>query len=514
MRKWKRCVPAAVLMLAAMAAVMLTFTVRAEESDDGRIPERVYFGTISGGGLTEDEAIEEIEAYVDQLKDTAVTLRAGQNTLQTTAGELGLYWSNPEIVEEAADLGKSGNLIVRYKAMKDLEHEDKVYTIGFAVDAEKVTGVLEAGLKTLNKDAVNTGLKREGKEFIVVPGVQGVSVKVQESAAAIEEYFTTLWNETDTEIDLVAEIVEPKGTAEELSKVKDVLGTYNTSFKGSAAGRVANVTNGANKINGSVVYPGDQFSVYEMTSPYTPENGYELAGAYENGQTVESYGGGMCQVSTTLYNAAIRAELEITERAAHSMTVSYVDPSADAAIAGTYKDLKFVNNTDAPIYIEGYTSGTVIYFTIYGHETRDKNRQVSFVSEIIESTDPGTEFKKVSEPVGVVRKKQGIHMGIKAQLWKIVTVDGEEVSREVFNKSTYNPSKAIYEIGVSSSNPAAVAAINAAIATNDLAAIKAAAAAWSDEALAAQQPAAPEDPNAGTGEPNGGSTDPNGGGEH
>ena len=85
MRKWKRCVPAAVLMLAAMAAVMLTVTVRAEESDDGRIPERVYFGTISGGGLTEDEAIEEIEAYVDQLKDTAVTLRAGQNTLQTTA---------------------------------------------------------------------------------------------------------------------------------------------------------------------------------------------------------------------------------------------------------------------------------------------------------------------------------------------------------------------------------------------------------------------------------------------
>lgn len=514
MKKWRRYVPAGMMMLVVAAAVMLTFTVKAEKTDDGVIPDRVYFGTISGGGLTEAEATEQIEAYIDQLKETTVTLKAGENALQTTAGELGLSWSNPEIVKEAAGLGKSGNLIVRYKAMKDLEHEDMVYTIGFAVDSEKVNGVLEAGLEKLNKKAVDTGLKREGKEFIVVPGVQGVSVNVQESVTVIEEYFTTLWNETDTEIDLVAEVVEPRGSEEELSKVKDVLGTYNTSFKGSAAGRVANVTNGARKINGTVVYPGDQFSVYEMTSPYTPENGYELAGAYENGQTVESYGGGMCQVSTTLYNAAIRAELEITERAAHSMTVSYVDPSADAAIAGTYKDLKFVNNTDAPIYIEGYTSGTVIYFTIYGHETRDKNRQVSFVSEIIESTDPGTVFKKVSEPVGVVRKKQGVHMGIKAQLWKIVTVNGEEVSREVFNKSTYNPSKAIYEVGVSSSNPAAVAAINAALATNDLATIKAAAAAWNDEAQAAQQPSAPEDPNAGTGETNGGSTDPNGGGEH
>ena len=92
-------------------------------------------------------------------------------------------------------------------------------------------------------------------------------------------------------------------------------------------------------------------------------------GVIETGY-VQSYGGGVCQVSTTLYNAVLKAELEVTQRSNHSMIVTYVKPSMDAAIAGDYKDLKFVNNLDAPIYIEGYTVGKDIYFNIYGQETR------------------------------------------------------------------------------------------------------------------------------------------------
>lgn len=492
MKKCKRYLPVAVLVLVMAAAIVLTFPVKAQETEDDTIPERVYFGAISGGGLSREEAIEEIEAYVEQLGNTRITLTAGENTLETTAGALGLSWSNPEIVEEAAGLGKSGNLIVRYKAMKDLEHEDKVYTIGFSVDSMKIAGLLEDNLEILNTEAVDAGLKREDGEFIIIPGSQGVTVNVEDSVKAVEEYFTTLWKEEAASVELVAEVVEPRGTEEELSKVKDVLGSFHTDFSDSSAGRVNNVTNGANRINGSVIYPGEQFSVAATVGPFTAENGYELAGAYENGQTVESYGGGICQVSTTLYNAVIRAELEIVERFAHSMIVSYVDPSADAAIAGDYKDLKFVNNTDAPIYIEGYTSGRVIYFNVFGHETRDANREVSFVSETTSSTDPGMEFKAVDAPVGSITKVQGSHTGKTAKLWKIVTVNGEEVSREEFNNSTYRPSPAIFEVGVTSANPEAVNAMNAAIATQDEATIQAAAAAWNDAALAAAAQAAAE----------------------
>ena len=162
-----------------------------------------------------------------------------------------------------------------------------------------------------------------------------------------------------------------------MERIKDVLGTYTTDYGSSPYGRKVNVVNGASKINGSVVYPGETFSVYKTVSPFTAENGYALAGSYENGQTVQTYGGGICQVSTTLYNAVIRAELKIKERHPHSMTVHYVPRSADAAIAGTYKDMKFENQYDFPIYIEGRANGSAITFTVYGEKTNPE-RTVEF----------------------------------------------------------------------------------------------------------------------------------------
>ena len=116
-----------------------------------------------------------------------------------------------------------------------------------------------------------------------------------------------------------------------------------------------------------------------------------MAGAYENGQVVESVGGGVCQVATTLYNAVIRAELEVSMRYNHSMIVNYVPASSDAAIAGTYKDFRFVNNYDTPIYIEGYCSGGIVTFVVYGKETRDADREVSFNSVTLSEEDPAIE---------------------------------------------------------------------------------------------------------------------------
>ena len=200
-----------------------------------------------------------------------------------------------------------------------------------------------------------------------------------------------LWQLAYTEF-YFTDVPWPDFTKEELAKVKDLLGSYTTNYSTSSAGRCANISVAAGKINGTVLYPGEEFSVGQTIGPLTAAGGYELAGAYENGQTVQSYGGGVCQVSTTLYNAVLKAELEVTQRSNHSMIVTYVKPSMDAAIAGDYKDLKFVNNLDAPIYIEGYTVGKDIYFNIYGQETRPSNRKVTYESEVVSEEDPGTQF--------------------------------------------------------------------------------------------------------------------------
>ncbi len=487
MKSWKKYLSIAGAVFVLALAAIVTVPVNAETDETSTIPQRVYFGEVSVGGMTQEEAKAAVEEYISGKLSQTITLQAGKNTVQVPASQFGISWGNPEIAEEAAGLGKSGNLITRYKAMKDLENEDKVYELSYEADEAMISQVLESNAQTLNTEAKDGGLTRENGNFTVVPGSQGVSINIENSKEILEKYFSSEWKGASSgTVELAADVVEPRGSEEELGKVKDLLGGFHTSYSSSGAGRSKNVENGASLINGSVVYPGDTFSVYEAVSPFDAEHGYELAGSYENGTTVETYGGGICQVSTTLYNAVIRAELEIAERFNHSMIVSYVDPSADAAIAGTYKDLKFVNNTDAPIYIEGYTEGRQLYFNVFGEETRPANREVSFVSETLSTTEPGTQYQASSgHAIGYMSQKQSSHTGYTAQLWKVVTVDGVEKSREIFNNSTYKASPRIVVVGTASANPEAVNAMNAAIGTQNEGAISAAAAQWNDAALAA-----------------------------
>ena len=248
-------------------------------------------------------------------------------------------------------------------------------------------------------------------------------------------------------------------------------------------------------INGTTVYPGEEFSTYETVSPFSTENGYYMAGSYLNGQVVDSLGGGICQVSTTLYNAVLLAELEVTERHNHSMIVTYVDPSADAAIAeSSGKDFKFVNNTDAPIYIEGYTTDDKqIFFTIYGMETRDSSRQVSYESEVTSRTYPDTEviYTDPAAPIGSI-SVQSAHVGYKANLWKVVTENGQEISREMVNSSSYKMVPRYATVGVATADPNAYNQIMEAVATNNIDHVKGVAAALAATASPpAETPSAP-----------------------
>ncbi len=146
-------------------------------------------------------------------------------------------------------------------------------------------------------------------------------------------------------------------------------------------------------------------------------------------------------MSTTLYNAVLKAELEITERSPHSMVVSYVKPSMDAAIAGDYKDFKFKNDTSVPVYIQGGTYGSTIYFTIYGEETRSPDRTVRFESEVTDTIQPGADkvtFDK-TKPESYMTVTQEAHIGYKAKLWKIVKENGKETKTQI-NSSTYSAS--------------------------------------------------------------------------
>lgn len=474
MKKWS--------VMVRMALVASAFIVMPVQAKDGKIENGIYVDDIDISGMTKDEAEAEIEAYVATFGAAQITLHAPEEgEIIASAADLGLQWGNREILEEAASFGRDGDVLQCYKELRDLEFRNKVYRVNFDFDKDKIRTLIEENAGQYDQEAINASLKKTEDGFEVTAGQTGYVVDRDGTAESVYEYLTGEWAGGACDLDLLVETQEPQGKTEDLEKVKDVLGTFTTSYSTSGSARSENVANGCRLLNGITLYPGEEISTLETITPFSEANGYYMAASYLNGQVVDSLGGGICQVSTTLYNAVLRAELEVTERYNHSMIVTYVDPSADAAIAeSSGKDFKFKNNLDYPVYIDGYTTpDKQITFTIYGMETRDSSREVSYESEVLERIVPDTEviYTDASQPVGFCAV-QSAHVGYKARLWKIVKENGVEVSREQVNSSSYMKAPRSATVGVATEDPGAYNAIMAAVASGSVDQVKAVAGAY------------------------------------
>jgi len=471
MKKIKILAAALIIMVAGAFLLTNENLFKADIAEDAVIEKGVYIGGIDVSGMNVEEATEAVNSYIEDLKEKSIKLIGPDGSMTLTLEDMGVSANTSVAVKEAVSVGKAGNLIKRFKDLQNLGKENFVVDMGLSIDKQATAQAIYKKEARLNIEAIDNGLVRKNNEFEYVAGQQGNEVDIVTAVNELNEYIGSEWEIAaveDAEFTLTSVITEPRGSQEELSMVKDLLGSFSTNFSSSGWGRAKNVENGASKINGTILYPGDVLSVYELVNPFTKENGYELAGSYLNGETVESFGGGICQVSTTLYNAALNAELEITERYNHSMIVTYVDPAADAAIAGTYKDLKFKNNYDYPVYIEGVCKNRNITFNIYGCETRDANRKVTYVSEVVSTNDPDTEYTLSSSvALGTYSQTRSKHVGYVAKLWKVVKVDGVEVERTQINKSTYKASCRKVTIGTAGATAEQLAKIKAALATKD-----------------------------------------------
>lgn len=436
----------------------------------GQFLKGVSVGPIDLSGKTYNEAVSLINNYVESISGATITLNSTEgHSEQVTVKDLGITWNDTDTVVDALYLGRDGNPIQRYKERKDLEHEKKSFPLTLSYDKDKITEIVTRQGELYNTEAKDAILSKADGDFSITPGIKGEKVSVGSSVSKIITQLSK-FDGNDMTIDLKIVSEDPRGRTEDLEMVHDLLGTYKTSFSSSGSDRSGNVRNGTSLVDGTILYPGDTFSMYKTVSPFTEENGYFLAGSYLNGLVVESLGGGICQVSSTLYNAVIRAELEVNERYNHSMIVSYVDLSSDAAISGTAKDFKFTNSTQYPIYIEGFTtSDKQVVFNIYGVETRPSNRKVSFESVKTSETVPEGEriVTDSSMPLGSV-SVQSPHIGYTGELWKIVTVDGQQVERVQLNKSNYQASPRTASVGTATDNPTALAIIQSAAASGSI----------------------------------------------
>ena len=462
MKKWKGSLLLAICLL-AMASSM---TVCAAGET---ILKGVSIDKLDVSGMTREEALAALESYEKNLGGQSIQLGIGDNVIEALLSDLGVTFDNEDLVDEAIGVGHAGNIVKRYKDQKDLQHSGKTFPLSWQTNEDTVRTYVENNCTKYDKKAQNASLTRENGAFNFVAGTEGLELNVDSAVRTISDYLENSWTSDNTEVlNLETQVTEPEGSAEELANIKDLLGSFTTSFSTSGSNRCKNVSSGASHINGTVLYPGEEFSAYETVSPFTEANGYAMAGSYLNGEVVDSMGGGICQVSTTLYNAVLRAELNVTERSPHSMTVHYVDLSEDAAIAGTYKDFKFVNSTEYPIYIEGYTtSDKKITFNIYGKETRDKNRTISFESQIVSETPATTILQEdAGQGIGYKAVSSKGSSSYVAELYKIVKVNGVETDRIKVNKSTYKGTNRVVTYGTAG-DPTLSENLRAAIAAQD-----------------------------------------------
>lgn len=452
---------------------LVTFgtNVQAETvNEEPKILNGVFIGSVDVSGMTREQAAQEVEKHLNQIRGYNIQLGVADQVVSITAGELGLSWDQDQILDNAFAFGQSGNIVKRYKVQKDLKEESRRLSLYYSIDREKAQAMIEERCADFDRDPVNASMLREDDAFTINKEQSGITLNVAESIDLVEEYLTKLWREGAGKVELSAEIQEAKHKSAGLTEVTDVLGYASTDYSSSSANRAQNIRTGTEKLDAITLFPGETYSVCDAMVPFSEENGYKPGASFENGSVVESFGGGICQVSSTLYLALLRAEIEIVERKNHSMVVNYVKHSMDAAIAEDTKDLQFRNNLDVPIYIESYTDGGLVGFLVYGKEYRSEDRDVTYESETLETTEPTAKLTASDKPAGNIEQTESSHTGYKARLWKVVTQDGEETRTQV-NESTYQMQPARYSVGTKTEDSELASKIYDAISDNDLDAV-------------------------------------------
>ena len=452
----------------ALSAGCLFLSSAAEQPNV--ISNGVFIGEQDVSGMTVDEAQAYVKGEVKALEDSRITIQMGDDQVSKTWKELGLTWKNTDLVDEVSQIGTTGNIIRRYKEQKDLQNQSSHYEIEYTLDEAAEEAFVESCREFNSEPVEGTAYMGDDGMLHVEGGTDGLTLDADATLATLQKYLESR-QAGDVVIDATVDRVSPVVTAEMLSQMTDVLGSATTDYSASSWGRAKNVENGTSKINGTLLLSGESFSVTSAVAPFTAENGYELAPSYESGQVVDSYGGGICQVSTTLYNAVLKAELQVDARSNHTMLVNYVEPSKDAAIAEGLMDFVFTNTLEYPVFIAGSAYYGTLNFTIFGVETRPSNRSIEFISETTSQTDPATNIKlvaKTDQNVGYLYQAQTPHQGLTAVLWKNIYVDGLLTDTIQVNSSNYLASPAIYEVGVVTDNQALSSALYTAIGQNNL----------------------------------------------
>ena len=343
---------------------------RDELIHSGKIYDGIYLDEIEVSGLDYSDAMKAYEEYHSSMGNQKVTFIDSLGKYSTKLSDIGLNVEVEDAVCDALTFGRTGNILTRYKEIQMLKNDHITLIPEKTIKEDVLERKLSEEAEDMVKEPVSSTMLRSEGKFVVYPSETGLAIDEKKTIQLVKDELAKEWKRGDIVINAATEVVEPEYSEEDFYGVDTLLGRAVTEYNTKNSERISNLVVGAKKIADNVVLPGEQFSVYDTVAPFTEENGYRNAGQYINAELVDGLGGGICQVATTLYDAVLEAELSVDERYPHSMTVKYVQPAFDAAIADN--DYIYVIDTNDTIegIVSEYTHDPVQAKTIY-RVTRD-----------------------------------------------------------------------------------------------------------------------------------------------
>lgn len=427
-----------VLVLGGLGAYTIYVNGTVNEWNN-KIYPGVKVNEIDLGGKTKEEgkAILE-ESFSKKIEDKKIVVKVKNKDKEydTKYSELDPKFEIDKAVEEAFNYGKDSSLFKKNSLIKEGELNKHEIQLNFTYSDKKLNNLEDKIIKKFNIAAKNAKINIDnGGNISIVPETVGYGINKEELDKNLKEKINGDLDK-ETLVELEYKENKPKVTKEELSKINGVMGSFSSSYQSSDANRSANIKAATEFVNGTLLMPGEVFSYSEATQ--RDKSKYKEGNVYINDKVEKDIGGGICQVSSALYRAVMRANLRPAERHNHSMTVGYAKPGLDATVAWGYLDFKIKNTYSTPIYIQGITHNKVTEFKVYGDVKELKGRTYEMENEIIR-TIPITEeiIRDPNLKEGTRKVESAGITGYVAKGYQVTYENGKAIKKELVSTDTY-----------------------------------------------------------------------------
>lgn len=402
---------------------------------------------IDVGGKSKEESINLIGAKLSEsvLRKKSI-LKAKDKTFEIENSKIIDKFNIDEAVTEALDFPKRMNPLKKHYLIKN--GVQKEYTINVTYNKIEINNLLKAIEKEINKDPINASITIDPTDTKITyyEGKEGIKVKTAEFENNIKDSLVYNTNE-DLSIKIPTEEVMPAVTSDKLENINSVISTFSTNYAESSYQRSNNIKLAASFINGRILMPGETFSFNDTVGERTRERGFLEAPVIVDNKVESGFGGGICQVSSTLYNAVLLAGMKATERTHHTLPSAYVKLGLDATVDWNNIDFKFKNTLEYPIVIDMSASNGILKVSLFSNSEESKKKYI-LKSNIYETINSGTTFIKDSSlAIGSNKVIQNSYNGFKVKVIRSTYDNGNMISSEVISNDYYSPVNGVIKVG-------------------------------------------------------------------